>query len=92
MHKTLYTRGNKTLLQLLIEARESARVTQTELAKRLKVDQTWVSKVERGIRRLDLVELALLCQALEIPLRHFVTEYERRLGVALDQPTQRTSK
>lgn len=92
MHKTLYTRGNKALLHLLAETRTGAGVTQMELAKRLKVDQSWVSKVERGVRRLDLVELALWCKALDVPLPKFVAEYEQRLGSALDHVGHKAAK
>lgn len=82
MHKSLYTRGNRTFLQLLAEIRAGSGLTQKELARRLKEDQSWVSKVERGVRRLDLVELTLWCRALGIPLAQFVLEYERRLGIS----------
>ena len=93
MHKTLYSRGNTILLKLLADTREAAQVTQVELAKRLKMDQSSVSKMERGVRRLDLVELALLCKALGVSMSEFVAEYERRLGTSLDQVgAKRTSK
>ncbi len=84
MHKSLYTRGNKTFLLLLTELRTASGMTQKELARRLKEEQSWISKVERGVRRLDLVELTLWCRALGVPLAHFVAEYERRLGSSLD--------
>lgn len=80
------------LLQLLAESRAQAGVTQVDLAKKLKEDQSWVSKVERGIRRLDLVELALWCQALGIPLSQFVAHYEDRLGMALEQAQAKTHR
>lgn len=84
MHKSLYTRGNKTFLLLLTELRTASGMTQKELARRLKEEQSWISKVERGVRRLDLVELTLWCRALGVPLSNFVAEYERRLGSTLD--------
>jgi transcriptional regulator with XRE-family HTH domain len=92
MHKSLYSRGNKVLLQLLAESRAQVGMTQIELAKKLKQDQSWVSKVERGIRRLDLVELALWCKALGIPLSQFVARYEDRLGLALEQAQAKSHK
>ncbi len=52
------------LRQLLIEAREAANVTQTELANRLKRTQSFVSNYERGQRRLDVPEFILICRAL----------------------------
>ena len=84
MHKTLYSREHKVLLQLLTQSRLEAALTQVELAKRLKEDQTWVSKVERGIRRLDLVELAFWCSAMNLPLSTFVRRYEDMLGASLN--------
>lgn len=45
------------LAELLVAAREAAGVTQVELARRLRRPQSFVSKVESGERRLDVVEL-----------------------------------
>lgn len=45
------------LAQLLAEAREAAGLTQAGLAARLRRPQSFVSKVESGERRLDVVEL-----------------------------------
>ena len=76
MYKTLYSRGNQAFLELLIQSRLEAQLTQTELALRLQEDQSWVSKVERGVRRLDFVELSLWCGAIGMPLLEFVHRYE----------------
>lgn len=80
MHKTLYSGRNKIFLRLLVQSRIDAGLTQVELAQRLEEDQTWISKVERGIRRLDLVELTLWCGAIDLPLSTFVSRYEELLG------------
>lgn len=45
------------LAQLLVKAREAAGLTQVELAARLRRPQSFVSKVESGERRLDVIEL-----------------------------------
>ncbi len=63
------------LLQLLVEARRQQGVTQVDLAKRLRERQSWISKCERGVRRLDVVELEIWCEALGIPLREFLRTY-----------------
>ncbi|KGG92566.1 MULTISPECIES: helix-turn-helix domain-containing protein [Comamonas] len=76
MYKTLYSRGNQAFLELLIQSRLEAQLTQAELALRLQEDQSWVSKVERGVRRLDFVELSLWCKAIEMPVHEFVHRYE----------------
>jgi len=80
MQKSLYSKENDLLLQLLVQVRVEAGVTQVELAARLDEVQPWISRVERGVRRLDLVELLLWCDALGIPLSRFIQRYERLLG------------
>lgn len=54
------------LRRLLIEAREAADLTQTELGQRVGRTQSFVSNYERGQRRVDLPEFILICRALEI--------------------------
>ncbi|MDH1502929.1 helix-turn-helix domain-containing protein [Comamonas terrigena] len=80
MQKSLYSKENDLLLQLLVKVRVEAGVTQVELAARLDEVQPWISRVERGVRRLDLVELMLWCDALGVPLSTFIRRYEQLLG------------
>ena len=54
------------LLRLLIEARHSKGLTQTEVGKRIGKRQTFVSKYELGERRLDVVEFLLICKAMNV--------------------------
>lgn len=49
---------------------------QTELAARLGCPQSYVSKYESGQRRIDLVELEAICQALGVTLGEFVKRFE----------------
>ena len=49
------------LVPLLVASRERSELSQVELATRLKKPQSWVSKVERGERRIDPVELIRWC-------------------------------
>jgi len=51
---------------LLLEAREHAGLTQFALASRLRRPQSYVSKYERGERRLDMVEFIDVARALDI--------------------------
>ena len=67
------------MLRLLLEARERAGITQVELAKKLRLTQSAVSKVERGERRLDVIELVSWCKALEVSFKEFAGDLERRL-------------
>jgi transcriptional regulator with XRE-family HTH domain len=55
---------------LLVQARKHADLTQADLASRLNRPQSFVSKYERGERRLDVVEFGEVAKALGIdPLR-----------------------
>jgi transcriptional regulator with XRE-family HTH domain len=68
--------GYKRFRELLAEARKSASMTQAALSKRLGRPQSFVSKYERGERRLDVVEFAEIARALGIdPLRFLAKLY-----------------
>ena len=76
MAKSIYSVGQEKLQALLKNTREEAGFTQTALAKKLKRPQSFVSKYESGERRLDLVELREICEALKISLIEFVRQFE----------------
>jgi transcriptional regulator with XRE-family HTH domain len=52
------------LRALLVEARERADLTQTELAARLRRPQSFVSDYEAGQRRIEVAEFILIARAL----------------------------
>lgn len=64
MPSSLFTQRHQEFVQFLIAARKAAGVTQVELADRLGRPQSFVSKVERGERRVDVVEFCQLAEAL----------------------------
>jgi transcriptional regulator with XRE-family HTH domain len=70
--KSLYTPSWAALCQLLKELREKKGLTQTELSNVLKQPQSFVSKVERGERKLDLRQFVIYVRALDgDPIRAF---------------------
>ncbi len=79
MEKSIYSREYQVMLRLLREARIESGLTQVELAKRLKLTQSLLSKIERGDRRLDLAELRSFCRAIGIGLIEFVGRVEREM-------------
>ncbi|MCX5538079.1 helix-turn-helix transcriptional regulator [Paraburkholderia sp. CNPSo 3076] len=79
MEKSIYSHRYGLFAQLLRAAREEAGFTQEEVATRLETTQTFISKCERGERRLDVVELCSWCEALGIPAGEFVAELEKKL-------------
>lgn len=74
--KSLHTSRYRVFLDRLCRVRKEAGLTQTELALAVKRSQTWVSKCELGERRVDLVELEDLAEALGKPLEWFGTKKE----------------
>lgn len=50
-------------------------MTQADVAERLGQDQSWLSKVEHGVRRLDVVELARFARLYKKPARYFVPSF-----------------
>jgi transcriptional regulator with XRE-family HTH domain len=77
--KSIHDKAYQAFVDYLRRARLDAGLTQTELAARLHTDQSYVSKYERAERRLDIVELRLLCQHLNTSLIDFVEEFEQEL-------------
>ena len=80
MDKSIYSREYQAVLELLRDLRRESGITQVELAKRLRLTQSLVSKIERGDRRLDIIELRSFCRAIGIGLTEFVSRLERELG------------
>lgn len=79
MEKSIYSREYQAVVQLLRETREKAGITQVELAEMLGQSQSFVSKSERGDRRLDIIQLRTVCAALGLTLADFVNQLERKL-------------
>lgn len=67
------------LYLLLREIRKEAGLSQLELANRLGVPQSFVSKYESGERRLDILEIRLICNALKLSLQAFIKRLESNL-------------
>ena len=76
MSKSIFTNEYALFLSLLREARKAAGLTQEQVAECLGQTQSFVSKCERGERRIDLVELRGFCQAIGISLTDFTLHLE----------------
>ncbi len=69
----------KKLRALLRKIRTAAGLRQIDLAERLDLPQSYVSKYESGERQLDLLEIRQICDALGISLEEFVRRFEKSL-------------
>ncbi len=74
MEKTLTSKAHAKLVRILIGKREAAGVTQTELAGRLGEYQSFVARLESGQRRIDVVELVEIGNALGVDPASIVEE------------------
>jgi transcriptional regulator with XRE-family HTH domain len=79
MKKKIYVAQRGRLITLLREARIESGLTQTELGSRIGKDQTYVSRYESGQRRLDILEVREICQAVGIKFEEFARMLERAL-------------
>ena len=77
--KSQFSREYGIFLRRLRTARERAGVTQEQLALTLSQTQSTISKMERGERRVDAVELYRICAALGIRSSDFMQKLEKDL-------------
>ncbi|MGH2345449.1 MAG: helix-turn-helix domain-containing protein [Chloroflexota bacterium] len=77
--KSVFTGEYEVFLQNLQSARQAAKITQRELALRLGKPQSFVSKYERGERRLDVVEFVTIAKAIGIDPCRIVRKIETRM-------------
>jgi transcriptional regulator with XRE-family HTH domain len=64
LRKTLRTRGHRQLVDILVAARKEARLTQRELAARLKRPRVFVGRYEARERRIDVIEFIEIARVL----------------------------
>ena len=69
---TKYRVKYQKFVQKLRQARLDVNLTQVEAGKRLKKPQAYISKIERGERRVDAVELDELAKVYRKSLDYFI--------------------
>ncbi|MBB5209648.1 helix-turn-helix domain-containing protein [Chiayiivirga flava] len=66
MPRSIHRDDYQTLLQLLRDLRVGQGMTQVDLGHALDNTQTFVSKIERGERRIDVLEFIDICEAMNV--------------------------
>ena len=84
MPKSVFTDGYDTFLEMLVDARKNAGITQVDLAKKLNRPQPFVSYFERGERRIDVIEFFAIARQLGIEPVQFLAKLEKRLPKRID--------
>ena len=72
MKKTIYSVEHRYMVERLKRARKEAGLGQEMVAKLLGVSQSYMSKVESGQRRIDLVQLKQFARIYKKPLNFFI--------------------
>ena len=72
MEKTIYSKDHKYLVEQLKKARKEAGLDQRQVAELLGKSQSYVSKVESGQRRVDIVQLKKLAEIYKKNLNFFI--------------------
>ncbi len=77
--KSIHRPEYQELLSLLREIREKSGLQQADLAAALGRPQSYISNVERGSRRMDLLQLREYCMACGQDLVPFVKKFEKSI-------------
>ena len=71
--KTIYSQEYRAILRKLKKARKKSGFTQTEIAKKLGNPQSFISKIENGDRRLDVIELKRLANLYKVDIKELLS-------------------
>jgi len=72
MSKSIHSNKYKKVIEQLKAARLEVGLTQVDVAKKLKRPQSYISKIERGERRVDVTELAEIAEIYRKPIDYFL--------------------
>ena len=90
MPSSLHSHHYQIFRKLLVAARAHSGLTQVQIADQLGKPQSFISKYERGERRLDFTEFVELADVLRVDVSDFVDNY--RSETAQTAKSERSSK
>jgi len=70
--KTIHSKEYLAILKKLVQARNAADITQAELGERLNRSQSYISKIENGQLRIDILQLKNIAVTLGKELKDFL--------------------
>lgn len=92
MPKPIHRAEYEVVRGLIRQFRVGAGVKQAELSESLGKPQPYVSAIETGHRRVDLVEIRDICNALGIALPDFIDAFERLLRSPTRKPRPKRTR
>ncbi len=72
MTKSIYSKEYKNIIKKLKQARFEIGLKQEEVAKKLRKPQSYISKIERGERRIDVAELQEFSKIYKKDINYFI--------------------
>lgn len=72
MKKIIYSRAQRHLVNKIKKAREEAKLDQKKVAKLLGTTQSYISKMESGQRRIDVIQLKELARIYRKTITYFI--------------------
>lgn len=73
MSDTIYTKEHKHMVKRLKEARVETGLDQEDVANKMGKTQSYVSKIESGQRRIDLIQLKEFANIYKKDIQFFLT-------------------
>lgn len=80
MPNSMHSQKYQIFREMLVDARLKSGLTQMELAQKINKPQSYVSKYERGERRLDFTEFIEVVIAFEMNINVFIERYQKSIG------------
>lgn len=74
--KTIHKIRYKKLIQALVDTRKQMNMTQQQVAEVLRKPQSYIAKIEKCERKLDILEFIELCEALQITASTLIQKIE----------------
>jgi transcriptional regulator with XRE-family HTH domain len=79
MSKSVFTDANRVVIQVLVTARKTAGLRQEDVAVRLGKPQSFISRIESGQRRVDVIEFYAIALAMNADAAALYAEVVKHL-------------
>lgn len=80
MPRSMFTTDYECLIALMADIRKEQNITQTDLALSLGKPQSFISKIENGERRLDLIEMIAIADAMDVEPSDILDRLEQQIS------------
>ena len=72
MSSSLYSKEHKNIVEKLIKARREVGIDQVDVAKKLGRSQSYLSKIESGQRKIDVIQLKKIAKIYNKEINYFL--------------------